>query len=80
MRLAGIQQFLKERRLPFQYWEDDNCGSIEFDHRGLRYHIWEFPEPERGAQSTVRVAGRSEEFGDNYEEVILEILKTWEEF
>ena len=41
MRLAGIQQFLKERRLPFQYWEEDDCGSIEFDHRGLHYHIWE---------------------------------------
>ena len=39
MRLAGIQQFLKERRLPFQYWEEDDCGSIEFDHRGLHYHI-----------------------------------------
>ena len=80
MRLAGIQQFLKERHLPFQYWEDDDCGSIEFDHRGLHSHIWEFPEPERGAQSSVRIAGRSEEFGDNYEEAILEILKTWEEF
>ena len=68
MRLAGIQQFLKEHHLPFQYWEEDDCGSIEFDHRGLHYHIWEFP------------AGRSEEFGDNYEEVILGILKTWEEF
>ena len=75
MRLTGIQQFLKERHLPFQYWEDDDCGSIEFDHRGLHYHIWEFPKPERGAQSNVRIAGRSEEFGDNYEEVILEILK-----
>ena len=53
MRLAGIQQFLKERHLPFQYWEEDDCGSIEFDHRGLHYHIWEFPEPERGAQSNV---------------------------
>ena len=80
MRLAGIQQFLKEHRLPFQYWEGDDCGSIEFDHRGLHYHIWEFPEPERGAQSNVRSAGRSEEFGHNYEEAILEILKTWEEF
>lgn len=77
MRLAGIQQFLKERRLPFQYWENDDCGSIEFD---LHYHIWEFPELERGAQSNVRIAGRSEEFGDNYEEMILEILKTWEAF
>ena len=53
MRLAGIQQFLKERHLPFQYWEEDDCASIEFDHRGLHYHIWEFPEPERGAQSNV---------------------------
>jgi len=69
MRLAGIQQFLKERHLPFQYWEEDDCASIEFDHRGLHYH-----------KSNVRIAGRSEEFGDNYEEAILEILKTWEEF
>ena len=71
MRLAGIQQFLKERHLPFQYLEDDDCGSIEFDHRGLHYHIWEVPKPERGAQSNVRSAGRSEEFGGNYEEAIL---------
>ena len=54
--------------------------QYEFDHRGLHYHIWEFPEPERGAQSNVRIAGRSEEFGHNYEEAILEILKSWEEF
>ena len=43
MRLAGIQQFLKERHLPFQYWEEDDCCSIEFDQRGLPYNIWEFP-------------------------------------
>ena len=42
--------------------------------------IQQFPEPERGAQSNVRIAGRSEEFGDNYEEAILGILKTREEF
>lgn len=79
MRLTRIQQFLKERHFPCQYWEDDDCGSIEFDHRGLHYHIWEYPEPERGAQSNVRNAGRSEEFDGNYEEKILKILKTWEE-
>ena len=29
MRLAGIQQFLKDRHLSFQYWEEDDCGSID---------------------------------------------------
>jgi len=80
MRLAKIQQFLRERRYSYQYWEEDDCGSIEFDHRGLHYHIWEFPAPERGAESNVRIAGRSEEFNDDYENAILAILKTWEGF
>jgi len=80
MRLAKIQQFLRERRLPYQYWDEDDCGSIEFDHRGLHYHIWEFPAPERGAESNVCIAGRSEEFNDDYENAILAILKTWEEY
>lgn len=39
-----------------------------------------FPNQSVAHQSNVRIAGRSEEFGDNYEEAILEILKTWEEF
>ncbi len=80
MRLTGIQRFLAEKKLPFHYWEEDDCGSIEFDHRGLRYHIWEFPAPERGAESNVRAAGRSEEFSGHYEDAILAILKTWEGF
>ena len=80
MRLTKIQQFLREKRLSYHYWEEDDCGSMEFDHRGLHYHIWEFPAPERGAESNVRTAGRREEFGDNYEDSILAILKTWEGF
>ncbi len=80
MRLTRIQQFLSVRNVPFSYWEEGGCGSIEFDHRGLHYHIWEFPAPERGAESNVRTAGKSEEFGGNYEDAILAILKTWEEF
>ncbi len=76
--MIDIQKFLREKRLSYQYWEEDDCGSIEFDYRGLHYHIWEFPAPERGAESNVRTAGRSEEFGEYYEESILAILKTWE--
>ena len=77
MRLEKIQEHLKSRSMPYQYWEEDDCGSINFLHRGLSYHIWEFPAPERGADSNVRTAGRSEEFNENYEEEILKILRTW---
>ena len=77
MRLTRIQDFLKSRNMPYQYWEDNDCGSISFLHKGLSYHIWEYPAPERGADSNVRTAGRSEEFDGDYEEGILEILRTW---
>lgn len=77
MRLTKIQAFLKGKGIAFQYWEEDDCGSIDFIHSGLSYHIWEFPAPERGAQSNVRTAGRSEEFNGNYEEEILTVLQSW---
>lgn len=77
MRLTKIQDFLKQKGIPFRYFEEEDCGSIDFIRSGLSYHIWEFPAPERGADSNVRTAGRSEEFGENYEEDILEILRTW---
>lgn len=77
MRLTKIQAFLKGRGITFAYCEEDDCGSIDFIHSGLSYHIWEFPAPERGAESNVRTAGRSEEFNENYEDEILEILQTW---
>ena len=77
MRLEKIQAFLQQRAMPYTYSEEDACGSIDFIHRGLSYYIWEYPAPERGAQSNVRTAGRGEDFEENYENVILDILKTW---
>lgn len=77
MRLTKIQDLLKQKGIPFRYFEEEDCGSIDFIRSGLSYHIWEFPAPERGADSNVRTAGRNEEFGENYEEDILEILRTW---
>lgn len=79
MRLNKIAAFLREKAIFFRYREEDDCGSIEFDHRGLHYHVWEYPAPERGAQSNVRIAGRSEDYDDHYEETIIEIIKGWEE-
>ena len=77
MRLIQIQNHLKAKKIAYQYWEENDCGSITFLHKGLSYHIWEYPEPERGADSNVRTTGRSEEFDGDYEEEILKILRTW---
>ncbi len=78
MRLQNIQTYLQSRDVAFTYWEDNDCGSIQFYHRGLSYHIWEYPAPERGAASNLRTAGRDEDFEGDYEQALLEILRSWE--
>lgn len=77
MRLTHIRSFLDRQGIACKYTEEDNCGSIDFLHRGLSYHIWEFPEEEQGAESNVRTAGRMEVFSGDYEAQILAILETW---
>ena len=39
MHMPEIQSVLKEKSISFSYVEEDNCGSIDFEHRGLRYHL-----------------------------------------
>ncbi len=77
MRLEKIQKFMNDKNMPFSYFEEGGCGSINFVHRGLSYHIWEFNDLNWGAESNVRTCGRSEDFTGDYEEAILAILKTW---
>ena len=77
MRLKKIRDYMTSQNMPYQYTEEDDCGSINFIHRGLSYHIWEYPAPERGAQSNVRCCGRSEDFEDDYEEQILTVMASW---
>ncbi|MBE6015086.1 MAG: kinase [Lachnospiraceae bacterium] len=77
MRLQKIQNQLNNMGIKYSYSEEDDCGSIDFEHKGLRYNIWEFPAPERGAESNIRSTGRQEEFGASYEEELLDILKSW---
>lgn len=76
MRLKSIREHLNSKGVEYRYFEEDGCGTIEFIHRGLAYHIWEYPDGE-GADSNVRSAGRMESYSDDYEDRILEILKTW---
>lgn len=77
MRLEKIQNQLKTMGINYRCIEEDDCGSIDFIHRGLSYYIWEFPAPDRGAESNIRTAGRGEDFEGDYEEAILTILKEW---
>lgn len=77
MGLTNIRAYLTQKGIAHTYFEEDGCGSIDFVHRGLSYHIWEFPLEERGAESNVKTAGRMEVYGENYEEEILSILETW---
>ena len=77
MFLTKIRAWLTEKGISHRYTEEDGCGSIDFLHRGLSYHIWEFPPEERGAESNVKSAGRMEVYGEHYEEEILAVLKSW---
>lgn len=76
MRLTKIQAYMKEKGMKYEYYEENGCGSIEFIHRGLSYHIWEYPE-EEGADSNVLTVGRMDCYTGDYETQILDILKTW---
>jgi len=76
-RLTGIRAWLEERGWKYSYHEEDGCGSIDFDYRGVPYHIWEFEEGERGAEANLRHGGRQEEFFGDYEKELLEILEAW---
>lgn len=77
MRLVSIQDFLKEKEWPFQYVEEDGLGSIDFEYRGVGYHIWEFKEEEYGAESNVKEGGKQEDYYGDYEKQIINIIKAW---
>ena len=77
MELRTIRDYLTRKGIKHTYVAEDGCGSIDFIHNGLSYHIWEFPPEERGAESNVKSAGRMEVYGEHYEEEILAVLKSW---
>ena len=71
MRLTRVQNALKEKNITFQYTEEDGCGSLDFEFRGLRYHVWEYEEDGAwGAETNVFEAGRSRDIEGNYEEIL----------
>lgn len=77
MRLEKLQSYIEEKGWKQEYTEEGGCGSLDFEHRGLSYHVWEFREDGYGAESNVENVGRMKDYRGNYEEEILSIVKTW---
>ena len=77
MRLQKIQECLKEKGWSFQYTEEDGLGSVDFEYRGIGYHVWEFEEDGFGAESNVRDGGRQVEYRGDYEEESLGVMENW---
>lgn len=78
MRLTRVQNALKEKNITFQYTEEDGCGSLDFEFRGLRYHVWEYAEDcTWGVETNVFEAGRSRDIEGNYEEILEAEILSW---
>lgn len=78
MRLEKTQEGLRNRNLEFQYTEEDGCGSIDFEYRGLSYHIWEYADDDGvicGVETNLFHAGRTEDIEGDYEQIIVEELE-----
>ena len=77
MRLENTQKTLKELGIEYHYWEEDNCGSIDFLHRGLSYHIWEFSDVDTpcGVETNLFHTGKSQDIEGDYEDILVKELK-----
>ena len=78
MRMEMIQEALKKKNILFTYVEEDGCGSLDFQFRGLRYHIWDFEEDGVwGVETNVKHAGRSEDITGDYQSEISQLILSW---
>ena len=76
-RLQKVLAFIEAHGWTYTYTCEDGCGSIDFDYRGVPYHIWEFYDGEWGVDMNLRHGGRQEELLGDYEAEMLEIMKDW---
>jgi len=77
LRLSKVLAFIQERGWKYTICQEDGCGSIDFEYRGVPYHIWEFYDGEWGVEMNLRHGGRQEELLGDYESEMLEIMKDW---
>lgn len=77
MRLSRVLALIQERGWKYTSCEEDGCGSIDFEYRGVPYHIWEFCDGEWGVETNIRHGGRQEELFGDYETELLKIMGNW---
>lgn len=77
MRLELVQNALKEKKIEYEYTEEDGVGSLDFLFRGLKFHVWEYEDRGWGAETNVFSAGRSEDLEGDYEEKIAAEIRSW---
>lgn len=77
MRLEFVQNALKEKKIEYEYTEEDGVGSLDFLFRGLKFHVWEYEDRGWGAETNVFSAGRSEDLEGDYEEKIAAEIRSW---
>ena len=77
MRLEQVQEALKTKNINYQYTEEDGCGSLDFMFRGLSFHVWEYEDGVRGAETNVFSAGRSREVEGDFEKTISDEILSW---
>lgn len=76
-RLRRVLEFIESQNWKYTYCEEEGCGSIDFEYRGVPYHIWEFCDDQWGVETNLRHGGRQEEITGDYESAMLEIMKDW---
>ena len=76
-RLSKVRAFIEEKGWKYSFVEEDGLGSIDFDYRGVPYHIWEFEDQGYGVETNLRNGGRQEEILGDYETELLDLMKNW---
>lgn len=77
MRLEKVQDALKQKKIKFEYHEEDGCGSLDFMFRGLKYHVWEYQDDVWGVDTNIFETGRSRDVEGDYEEILVKEILSW---
>ena len=75
--LEQVLALIRERGWTYSECREDDCRSIDFEYRGVSYHIWEFHDHEWGVETNVRHGGGIEELTGDYEAELLKIMEDW---
>ena len=77
MRLEKVQEALKQKKITYEYTEEDGCGRLDVMFRGLKLHVWEYQDQGWGAESNIFEAGRSQDIEGDYEKIISDEILSW---